>query len=257
MKIERRQAIKSIAASFTGIALFKYANSAGSRPVENPETYSSVKQSINPVVVNAGVGGNNTVDLLARINKDCLQHQPELTILMVGTNDMNSTKYVPLEQYRLNLIQLVTQIKQAGSKVLLMTILPTYEPYLLTRHPADFYQPEGVPMRRKQVNDTIKQVAYNHKIGLLDMGLRFEAIGKIGLEKDSLIQNEANANKTDGVHPTPNGYRFMGLAIYDFITDNRLPLGKIVCFGDSITHGDGSIDKESYPAYLLKLLQST
>ena len=28
----------------------------------------------------------------------------------------------------------------------------------------------------------------------------------------------------------------------------------IVCFGDSITNGDGSIDKESYPAYLKKLL---
>jgi len=36
------------------------------------------------------------------------------------------------------------KIKSTGSKVLIMTILPPYEPYLLTRHPAAFYQPEGV-----------------------------------------------------------------------------------------------------------------
>lgn len=41
---------------------------------------------------------------------------------------------------------------------------------------------------------------------------------------------------------------------FDYITDHQLSTDHIVCFGDSITHGDGSLDKESYPAYLLKLL---
>ncbi|MDB5010451.1 MAG: esterase [Mucilaginibacter sp.] len=250
MKIERRQLVKNILATFTGIVLSKYALSSNKDVSSNP-----LQESDGFSVINAGVGGNNTADLLARINKDCLAYRPKLTVLMIGTNDMNSVKYIPLEQYRQNVNRIIEQIKAIGSHVLLMTILPPYEPYLLTRHPAEFYQPEGVATRRIQVNEAIKEIATKQKVHLLDMGHRFDAISKVGLDKESLIQNEANTNKTDGIHPTPTGYRFMALSVYDYITDHKLPTKSIVCFGDSITHGDGTMDKESYPAYLLKLLK--
>ena len=214
----------------------------------------SMQDSEDFKVINAGIGGNNSIDLLARIDQDCLSHHPKLTILMVGTNDMNSVKHVPLNAYAANLNLLVKKIKAGGSQVLIMSILPAYEPYLLTRHPAAFYLPEGVSARRNQVNEAIKKVAKSQRIHFLDLGHRFEAIGKIGTDKDSLIQNEANSNKTDGIHPTANGYRFIALAVYDYITAQQLPGKEIVCFGDSITKGDGSIEKDSYPAYLKKLL---
>jgi lysophospholipase L1-like esterase len=173
---------------------------------------------------------------------------------MVGTNDMNSVKHVPLKDYEQNLDTLARLISRNGSKLLMMTILPTFEPDLLTRHPAAFYQPEGVAERRKQLNEVVKKVAKKHRAELLDLGLRFDAIGKLGTSKDSLIQNEANSNKRDGIHPTANGYRFIGLSVYEYITSHKLPLTGIVCFGDSITKGDGSLDRDSYPAYLKKLL---
>jgi len=207
-----------------------------------------------PLIVNAGIGGNNTIDLLNRIENDCLSHQPKLTVLMIGTNDMNSVKHVPLAAYEQNLIKIVQKIKDIGSRMLIMSILPTYEPYLLTRHPAEFYQPEGVQARRNQVNQVIRKVADKYRLHFLDLGHRFDAIGKIGLDKDSLIQNEANSNKTDGIHPTANGYRFIALTVYDYILQAKLPPTHIVCFGDSITKGDGSMDKNSYPAFLKKLL---
>lgn len=217
-------------------------------------------QSIIPdevKVFNAGVGGNNTVDLLNRIEKDCLALKPKLTVLMAGTNDMNSVKHIPLKKYEENLDRMAKMIIKSGSKLLMMTILPCYEPDLLTRHPATFYEPEGVSGRRKQINDMVKRIAKKHHAELLDLGLRFDAIGNIGTSKESLIQNEANSHKRDGIHPTANGYRFIGLAVYDYITAHKLPLSPIVCFGDSITKGDGSIDRNSYPAYLKKLLTTT
>ncbi|SIN90403.1 SGNH/GDSL hydrolase family protein [Chitinophaga niabensis] len=210
----------------------------------------------DPLVINAGVGGNNTDDLLKRIDKDCLAHKPALTVLMAGTNDMNSRKYIPLEQYRKNMATLIEKIQASKSKVLLMTILPFYEPYLLTRHDPAFYGTDGPAKRRAAVNETIKSLAAAYKTELLDLGILFEKVGKVGLDKDSLIQNEANSQKTDGIHPTPNGYRFIGLAVYEHILLQKLPQSRIVCFGDSITNGDGSVTKESYPAYLNKLLQS-
>ncbi len=91
------------------------------------------------MLVNAGVSGNNTNNLLKRIDTDCLVHKPTLTIMMVGTNDMNNGKFVALlAKFKTNLEKLVATITASGSHCLLMTILPFYEPYLLTRHPAAF-----------------------------------------------------------------------------------------------------------------------
>ncbi|MGN7723847.1 DUF459 domain-containing protein [Chitinophaga sp. 22620] len=211
-------------------------------------------QGTDYTVINAGIGGNNTLDLLKRIDRDCLAHQPELTVLMIGTNDMNSMKYVPLEQYRANVATLVKKIQAQKSQVLLMTICPFIEEFLFTRHKREHYGAEGPSGRRAAVNKTIRELATHYNTAFLDLGALFDKAGKVGTGKDSLIQNVENSNKTDGVHPTTEGYRFIGLAVYDFIVYNRLPQQRIVCFGDSITAGDGGVEKNSYPAVLKRLL---
>lgn len=86
------------------------------------------------VIINAGIGGNTTADILRRIDRDCLAHNPDLTVLMAGTNDMNSLKYIPLPQYEKNMRSIVAKILDIGSHIILMPILPAYEPYLYTRH---------------------------------------------------------------------------------------------------------------------------
>ena len=212
------------------------------------------QEPTEPFVINAGIGGNNTKDLLERIDKDCLAYHPDLTVLMIGTNDMNSMKYIPIDQYEKNLRKIIDLIMKSKSQVLLMNILPNYEPYLLTRHPRKFYGEEGPSGRMAEVNKVIKKVALEKKVYFLNMHHIFNKVGNIGLDKRSLIQNQANSNNTDGLHPTPDGYRLMGIVVYEYIMNKNLPHKRIVCFGDSITNGDGSIDKESYPAYLKKLL---
>ncbi len=197
--------------------------------------------------INAGVGGNNTADMFARIDKDCLGHRPELTIFMAGTNDMNSKKHIPLLQYEKNMRTIISKILDIKSKIILMTILPGYEPYLFTRHDKKFYEPEGYKARMTAVNDLIKRLAVEYNLTLLDMHHIFDAVGDIGEKPSSLIQNEANSGKTDGIHPTQDGYRVMAVAIYDCIVQNRLPSNRIACFGDSITAG-------AYPGYLKRML---
>jgi len=235
-----------LAFGVSNVNLLKAGNRAATPA---PATTNTVE-----LLINAGIAGNNSNNLLKRIDTDCLVHKPELTILMIGTNDMNNGKHVPPDKFKENLNTLCHKLKASGSKVLLMTILPFYEPYLLSRHPAEFFQPEGPEGKRKQVNEIIKAVAEENKVSFFDLSSIFEKVGKVGLDKDSLIRNELNSGKTDGVHPTQNGYRFLALAVSQFIIYNNLPTGRIVCFGDSITKGDGSTDKESYPAYLKKLL---
>lgn len=207
-------------------------------------------------VRNAGIGGNNTIDMLKRIRKDCLYFNPDLTIVMAGTNDMNSVKYVPLAQYKVNMIRLLDSIQASGSKVLLMNILPFYTPYLLTRHPASFYGTEGPSGRQAAVNEALSVIAAKRHIPLLDIHYFFEKAGDIGLDKGSLIRNMANSGLTDGIHPTADGYRLIAALVYQNIISEGLPHQRVVCFGDSITKGDGGTNGKSYPAYLKRLLQN-
>lgn len=212
--------------------------------------YSVAKEH---AVINAGIGGNNTDDLLKRLDADCLQHTPSLTILMIGTNDMNSRKYIPLQQYQTNLVTIVKKIKEVGSKLLLLTIPPAYEPYLFERHPKDFYNPEGYQARKDAVNRGIYEIAKKEMVGYLDIHHIFDKVGEVGLTAQSLIKNELNNGIKDGIHPTPDGYRVMAVAIYEYLIREELPTDKIVCFGDSITYG-GGVESKSYPTYLNELL---
>ncbi len=213
-------------------------------------------QSIgHSIVINAGIPGNNTKDLLARMNKDCLSHLPDLTILMIGTNDMlNNNKYIPLEVYKQNLNKIIDLIQAANSQVLIMNILPVYEPYLLRRHPKEFYKPEGVSCRIKQVNNVIKEIAEEQSVYFLDIYHIFNKVGNVGLDQNSLIQNRANSKRRDGVHPTMDGYRVLAVTLYTMILNKKIPHHRIVCFGDSITFGSGS--PISYPEYLVALLNN-
>src|SRR5690554_5030310 len=55
-------------------------------------------------VINAGIGGNTSGQLLERIEEDVIGHRPDLVIVMVGTNDMvNSGKLTSYDVYRQNL----------------------------------------------------------------------------------------------------------------------------------------------------------
>lgn len=126
--------------------------------------FAQKRESKESVVTNSGVGGNTTADMLARINRDCLVHQPDLTVFMAGTNDMNSKKYIPLPQYEKNMRSIIGKILDADSHIILMPILPAYEPYLYTRHDKSFYEPEGYVGRKNEVNKLIRNLASEYQL---------------------------------------------------------------------------------------------
>jgi len=75
---------------------------------QTPATDSANKADIR----NAGINGNNTADLLGRLNDDVLLKHPDLVVLMVGTNDMLSPeKGIILELYEENYQKIIGEIK--------------------------------------------------------------------------------------------------------------------------------------------------
>lgn len=219
----------------------------------------SVTLSDSVRVFNAGINGNNTADLLARINKDVLSRTPQLVILMIGTNDMlNLRNKLSLKQYEKNYQELIDRIKER-SDLVLMTIPPVYSSYVVSRQPKAEYPKNGPQGRVDSANLVISRLALKNKCTLIDLNKVLTACGGSGPEKDCLFQNEANSGINDGVHPTSNGYRVIAATIYQALNILKPDLKKIVCFGDSITYGykmegQGTSEGSSYPAVLKKML---
>jgi len=213
-----------------------------------------------PRVVNAGRGGQNTRNLLARLARDVLAHKPDLVVLIVGTNDMlNSRNAVPIAEYKANLERLVRQVRAAGSQLILLTLPPCHEPYLLTRHPAAFYADSPPARRVETANRVVRALAKKHRLPLVDVHRLITARGGATTDAASLIRNQANSRTTDGVHPTAEGYRAIAAAVRQCIRDRKLPARRVVCLGDSITFGAnvkgaGTAKGETYPACLARLL---
>ncbi len=215
-------------------------------------------------VINAGVGGNSTHNLLQRVDKDVLAHKPDVVVMMVGTNDaLNSRNSVPLEEYRKNLRDLVEKFKNSGAKVLLLTIPPAYDKLLLSRHRAEFFADRSPAQRIADVNAVVKGMGKLDGVTVVDVHARIEEKGGAGPEATSLIRNPANSKSKDGVHPTSGGYDVIAAAVYRAMKDAGWDkVQTVVCFGDSITYGaamkgagTAAADADTYPAKLARLLK--
>jgi len=87
----------------------------------NPVPASEDKQIL---VVKAGVGGDDTVRALARLDKDVIARKPDAVVVMLGVNDENRKgegNDVPVAKYKTNIETIVKKSKAAGAEVVLMT----------------------------------------------------------------------------------------------------------------------------------------
>lgn len=233
---------------FFVLMLFAGLNAVVAKPVKS----DSVK------VYNAGYNGNNTADLLLRLDKDVLSKKPDVVILMIGTNDMlNQRNKLSIKQYRENYQQLITLIKKKA-KLFMMTIPPVNTDYILARQDPKIYANVGPKALVDSANLIIKELAAKNKCTLIDLNRVLQACGGSTTDKESLFQNEANFNINDGVHPTANGYRVIGTAVFEVVNGLAPKATSVVCFGDSITFGykmtgQGTVTGQPYPAVLNRL----
>jgi len=215
---------------------------------------------MNINVVNKGYPGANSADLLVRFEEAVLAENPDLVVLMVGTNDcLNSFNLTTPAEYEQNLETLCDRILNApgNPELILLTIPPCYERELFERHsPASYPYPDGSAGAIRRTIETIRRVANRKKIPLVDVNHRFIADDP---NVERLIRTRPNCNRSDGVHPTPEGYRVIAELVAEAIADQPTPYQKILCYGDSITFGqyvagEGTAPGKTYPAKLTELL---
>ena len=69
-------------------------------------------------IINAGVNGNTTADMLRRLGPDVLDRRPAVVIWQTGTND--ALRQIPIEQFRRDLTRGLEEMKARGIKVILI-----------------------------------------------------------------------------------------------------------------------------------------
>lgn len=218
----------------------------------------------NIQIINAGIGGNTSKDLLERINEDVVVQKPDLVLIMVGTNDMvNSGKMVKYEAYERTLLKIIEILTEEKMGVILLSPPPVDTVYLFERHRREAFN-ELPNQKLESVRNMLYHITIEKDLHFIDI---YNAFKKRGLPKhniDEFIKNPKNCGKRDGVHPTPKGYQLIAETIFDYLEINHLikPDLKIVCFGDSITkgvrvEGSGTSNGDTYPAALLRLIENS
>lgn len=143
-------------------------------------------------ILNRGVSGDRTTELLARVEQDVVQEKPDVVVMLAGINDVwrrfDAGLITTKDEFAANYQKLVDAIEGAGAKLILI------EPFLLNvsaRRPFRPYVSEFAAEVRKIAGG---------RIPLIPMDEIFK-----GLSQDIPPAQFA----ADGIHPTHRGSRYI------------------------------------------------
>lgn len=210
-------------------------------------------------VYNCGFPGDTTLELLKRFNRDVVSKNPDLVVLLVGSNDMFYPGHMlELAVYRKNLNTLLERIKVINAGCILMTAPGFHIPLLVENFPGTVESPLGIEERLSLLNETIREVAAERDLPLVDL---HKLIVPTDDSAESMVLTPGNSKYRDGMHLTAAGYGIAAEKIFELHQKFYPECRNIVCLGDSLTYGvfmpgKGSADKEAltYPGQLAKLL---
>lgn len=143
-------------------------------------------------ILNKGISGDRTSELLERIDVDVVREKPDLVVLLIGINDVwrrfDSGMITTDKQFRDNYKKLVETIRGTGARLILV------EPFLLDVTDKKRFRPY-----LDAFNKIIREIA-SAEIPLVPMDEIFR-----GLSQDIAPVKFA----ADGIHPTHRGCRYI------------------------------------------------
>ncbi len=151
-------------------------------------------------VINAGVSGNTSKQLVARWENDVTQERPDVVFCMIGINDVwryfdfidPSSWLISEDEYRHNLVQ-ISEMTQQIREFRWMT------PFFLERNHAD-------EMREmtQRYTDILREVALQYGRKLLDLQKEFD---------EYMLSRPGQSISWDRVHPGAIGSHIIARAI--------------------------------------------
>lgn len=145
--------------------------------------------------INLGISGNQTKDLVARLDKEFIDIQPDIVSILIGVNDVwhhaDDRSWIPDEEFEARYRTVLQAIKEKTDAKIMML-----EPFLIPVEDKLFFR-----------EDLYKKIEIERKLAreYADVYLPTD-----GLLASAYIGNEPTLFAADGVHPTAYGAEFIG-----------------------------------------------
>ena len=152
-------------------------------------------------VINSGIGGNTSSQMLARLDQDVLWRHPQVTLVMTGLNDaeyidpgpvLRDEPRVALNVFADTLRQIIRRVREAGGQVLLLTPNPMTGKY---PYASQGYYKEHDISALESYAASIRSVALETHTDLVDVYAAWIQIP------------DYERFLPDGVHPNREGHR--------------------------------------------------
>ncbi|MCC7499445.1 MAG: exo-alpha-sialidase [Bryobacterales bacterium] len=183
----------------------------GIRPdgsVKNSDTFVSVLErslaTLHAHVINAGVGGNNSAQMLARLDHDVLAYKPRLVMIMAGLNDASYVDpgpaprrepRIPVPEYSRNLAEIIRRVRAAGSQALLVTPNPMTSRYPYVNF--GWYQGKDINAALTGYVEAVRSLSREQRVPLVD------------IYRDYTTWKGYRDTLPDGIHPDRAGHAFI------------------------------------------------
>jgi acyl-CoA thioesterase-1 len=164
----------------------------------------------NMEVINAGISGHKSTDMLARFQRDVLDRKPDMVTISVGVNDVwhgfydnhpagDGPRGIPLPDYRKNVEEMVTRAKAAGVKVVMLSTTVIHE---------DLQNRENAKL--VGYNAALRDIAHNNGTLFVDYQKPFQTLIKA---YQTTTGARDNLLTMDGVHMNPLGNKVMAYVL--------------------------------------------
>jgi lysophospholipase L1-like esterase len=179
-------------------------------------------ENVKIVPIPAGLSGNTSRDMLARLARDVLGKGPDWMTLSCGVNDVwhAAAGGVPLEEYKTNITSIVDQAQAKGIKVMIMTSTCINEDDNANNQKLVAY------------NDFLRELASEKHCLLAD-----ESALYIAALKATPPPAGTKLLTVDGVHPAPTGHMLMARGILQAFGVPDADFSKIEAGWDTIPGG--------------------
>ena len=161
-------------------------------------------------VINAGISGNKSTDMIARFQTDVLDKKPDLLTISVGVNDVwhgfydnhplgDGPRGVKLEDYRQNVDTMIRRAQSSGIRVVILSATVIHE---------DLKDPMNI--KAEKYNSALKDLAKQYRLPFVDYQKAFRAI--ISAYRLNAGGRD-NLLTVDGVHMNAEGNKVMAHAL--------------------------------------------
>lgn len=149
-------------------------------------------------VINAGVSGNNIVQMWKRLYKDVLVNKPDLIIVASGINDYGGTYSITLQEFKDNYNMIIKEmLSQTECDVIIRTPNPVIDPTFNT----------GM----EPFVDAAKAIHYKYNVGLFDLYAKMSQ----DITDGTIVQADL---MHDTIHPNAAGHQYIYELFKDYFT---------------------------------------